>query len=138
MAPGITSRDELIRTCEGKVEDYLQRRGARAYDHRRTALGELSGTARYQVLSRAGFRCELCGVRADEEALEVDPSFLDVTEVKTMRQALCWKCNTNKGAREYESARVGVDFLALRPRGVASAVWFVLMRCGLLGRAPPK
>ena len=65
-------RDELIRICDAKVDDYLQRRGAQAYDHRRTALGELSGTVRYQVLSRAGFRCELCGVPADEQALEVD------------------------------------------------------------------
>jgi ATP adenylyltransferase len=61
-------RDDLIDICDAKVDDYLQRRGVRAYDHRRTALGELSGTVRYLVLSRAGFRCELCGVPADEQA----------------------------------------------------------------------
>jgi ATP adenylyltransferase len=54
-------REELIRICDARADDYLRRRGAKAYDHRRTALGELSGTVRYQVLSRAGFRCELCG-----------------------------------------------------------------------------
>jgi len=57
-------RDELIRLC-----------GVSAYDHRRAALGYLSGSLRYEVLKRAGFRCELCGVSADERAIEVDPSY---------------------------------------------------------------
>ncbi|MBL6082281.1 hypothetical protein JMJ56_30355 [Belnapia sp. T18] len=54
-------RAELIAICDAKVADYLQRRGAKAYDHRRTALGDLSGTVRYEVFKRARFRCELCG-----------------------------------------------------------------------------
>lgn len=74
-------RDELIRICDSKVDEYFQRRGARAYDHRRIALGELSGTLRYQVLSRAGFRCELCGAPADE-GLALKPS------IRTLRQRM--------------------------------------------------
>ena len=104
-------RDELIRICDAKVDDYLQRRGAQAYDHRRTALGELSGTVRYQVLSRAGFRCELCGVPADEQALEVDhimPRRHGGQDDETNLQALCWRCNANKGARD------ATDFRAVR------------------------
>ena len=104
-------RDELIRICDAKVDDYLRRRGARAYDHRRTALGELSGTVRYQVLSRAGFRCELCGVPADEHALEVDhiiPRRHGGQDDETNLQALCWRCNANKGARD------DTDFRAVR------------------------
>ncbi len=104
-------RDELIRICDAKVDDYLQRRGARAYDHRRTALGELSGTVRYQVLSRAGFRCELCGAPADEQALEVDhimPRRYGGQDDETNLQALCWRCNANKGARD------ATDFRAIR------------------------
>jgi ATP adenylyltransferase len=104
-------RGELIRICDAKVQDYLKRRGAHAYDHRRTGLGELSGTVRYQVLSRAGFRCELCGAPADERALEVDhiiPRRHGGQDDKTNLQALCWRCNANKGARD------ATDFRAIR------------------------
>ena len=108
-------RDELIRICDAKADDYLQRRGARAYDHRRTALGELSGTLRYQVLARAGFRCELCGAPADEQALEVDhiiPRRHGGEDEETNLQALCWRCNANKGARDatdFRSVRAALD-----------------------------
>lgn len=104
-------RDELIHICNSKVDEYLQRRGVQAYDHRRTALGALSGTVRYQVLSRAGFRCELCGAPADEQALEVDhimPRRHGGQDDETNLQALCWRCNANKGARD------ATDFRAVR------------------------
>ena len=54
-------RDELLRLCDEAVENYAGRRGRKLYDHRRIALGDISGTARYEVLRRAGFRCDLCG-----------------------------------------------------------------------------
>jgi hypothetical protein len=57
-------RDELIQMCEEAISGYLQRRGNAAFDHRRASLGYLSGSLRYEVLKRAGFRCELCGVPA--------------------------------------------------------------------------
>jgi ATP adenylyltransferase len=47
-------RDELVRLCDEAIGDYLQKRGAAIYDHRRTALGDISGTIRYEVLKRAG------------------------------------------------------------------------------------
>jgi ATP adenylyltransferase len=65
-------RDELVRLCDEAVENYTGRRGRKVYDHRRIALGDISGTARYEVLRRAGFRCDLCGISAEERALEVD------------------------------------------------------------------
>ena len=34
--------------------------------------GYISGSFRYEVLKRARFRCELCGISAEEKALEVD------------------------------------------------------------------
>ena len=55
-------RTALIRLCDEAVEAYRRRRGDRLYQHRRTALGDISGSDRYEVLKRAGFRCELCGV----------------------------------------------------------------------------
>jgi hypothetical protein len=75
MAPSSLSpaeREELVGLCDAAVGDYIQRRGADIYDHRRKAIGYLSGSLRYEVLKRAGFRCELCGISADERAIEVD------------------------------------------------------------------
>jgi ATP adenylyltransferase len=57
-------RDRLLRLCDEALETYTGRRGRNLYDHRRIALGDISGTARYEVLKRAGFRCDLCGISA--------------------------------------------------------------------------
>jgi hypothetical protein len=65
-------RKELVRLCDEKIDAYLQKRGTAVYDHRRAAIGYLPGSLRYEVLKRAGFRCELCGISADERAIEVD------------------------------------------------------------------
>ena len=65
-------QDELVRLCDEAISIYLQKRGKTVYDHRRAALGYLSGSLRYEVLKRAGFRCELCGISADERAIEFD------------------------------------------------------------------
>ena len=101
-------RNELIRLCDEKIAAYLQKRGAAVYDHRRAAIGYLSGSLRYEVLKRAGFRCELCGISADERAIEVDhilPRKHGVDELTNL-QALCFKCNSNKGARDDKDFRV--------------------------------
>ncbi len=97
------------------MAEYLQKRGSKAYDHRRTALGQLSGTARYEVLKRARFRCELCGTSAEEKALEVDhivPRKHGGRDVLENFQALCWECNANKGDRDdtdFRAVREGLD-----------------------------
>jgi 5-methylcytosine-specific restriction endonuclease McrA len=87
---GITSRDKevyalngfadltreqtnlLISECEAKLAQYLEKRGEKVWQHRTLAAAYISGTKKYEVLKRAKFRCELCGVSADEKALEVD------------------------------------------------------------------
>jgi diadenosine tetraphosphate (Ap4A) HIT family hydrolase len=102
-------RDELVRLCDKAISTYLQKRGAAVYDHRRAALGYLSGSLRYEVLKRAGFRCELCGISADRRAIEVDhilPRKRGGSDDLTNLQALCFKCNANKGARDDEDFRV--------------------------------
>ena len=102
-------RDELVRLCDEAISAYLQKRGTAVYDHRRAALGYLSGSLRYEVLKRAGFRCELCGISADERAIEVDhilPRKHGGEDDLTNLQALCFKCNANKGARDDEDFRV--------------------------------
>src|SRR5262245_54527321 len=50
-------RNELVRLCDAAISDYLEKRGEAVYDHRRSALGYVSGSLRYDVLKRAGFRC---------------------------------------------------------------------------------
>ena len=61
-------KNELMRLCDEAIAAYLQKRGAAVYDHRRAALGYLSGSLRYEVLKQAGFRCELCGVKQQLQA----------------------------------------------------------------------
>jgi ATP adenylyltransferase len=73
------------------------------FAHRAISSGYVPGSARYEVLRRAGGRCELCGVPHDERALEVDhivPRKHGGADDVSNFQALCWKCNANKGARD--------------------------------------
>jgi diadenosine tetraphosphate (Ap4A) HIT family hydrolase len=101
-------RSELLRLCEEAVANYSVRRGRKLYDHRRMAVGDISGTARYEVLRRAGFRCDLCGISAEERALEVDhivPRRHGGTDDVSNLRALCYKCNANKGARDDSDLR---------------------------------
>jgi hypothetical protein len=93
------------------VETYLGKRGTAAYDHRRAALGYVSGSVRYEVLKRAGGRCELCEVSIEERAIEIDhilPRKHGGSDDPSNLQALCFKCNANKGARD------ATDFRSVR------------------------
>jgi ATP adenylyltransferase len=109
-------REELIRSCDEAVKQYLQRRGTAAYDHRRSSLGYISGSVRYEILKRAGGRCELCGVSIEERAIEIDhitPRKHGGTDELENLQALCYKCNANKGARDstnFRSVREGLNY----------------------------
>jgi HNH endonuclease len=63
----------------------------------------VSGTLRYEVLKRAVFRCELCGVSAEDRALEVDhivPRNLGGSDDLSNLQALCYSCNAMKRDRD--------------------------------------
>ena len=64
---------ELQELCEAKIKEYLLKRED-PWSHRRKSDGYVPGTLRYEVLKRAKFRCELCGISADERALEVEYS----------------------------------------------------------------
>jgi ATP adenylyltransferase len=103
----------LADLCCTKIEKYLSKRGAAIWEHRRKSSGYVPGTARYEVLKRAKFRCELCGVSADEKALEVDhilPRNLGGSDDEHNLQALCYSCNATKRDRD------DTDF-----RGISSA-----------------
>jgi diadenosine tetraphosphate (Ap4A) HIT family hydrolase len=93
----------LISACDEKIENYVAKRGAAIWAHRRKSAGYVPGTVRYEVLKRAKFRCELCGVSADEKALEVDhifPRSRGGSDDLHNFQALCYSCNATKRDRD--------------------------------------
>ena len=89
-------RAELCRLLQAKLEQYITKRGERIWQHRTLALGDISGTVKFEILKRASTRCELCGVSNSDRALEVN------------LQALCYSCNAMKRDRD------ATDFRALR------------------------
>lgn len=91
--------EELKNICDSKVDAYIQKRGDAIWSHRTTNRAPVSGSIRYQVLKRASFRCELCGISAEEKALEVDhitPKNLGGEDSINNYQALCYSCNASK------------------------------------------
>ena len=93
----------LINLCIGKIDEYVGDRGDRIWSHRKKSSGYISGTLRYEILKRAKFHCELCGISADEKALEVDhivPRNSGGTDDLSNLQALCYSCNAMKRDRD--------------------------------------
>lgn len=104
-------RNSLIDLCKTKLLNYIEKHGKSAYNHRRKSTGYISGTIRYEVLKRAKFRCELCGISADEKALEVDhilPRNHGGSDDISNFQSLCYSCNAMKRDRD------DTDFRGLR------------------------
>lgn len=102
---------ELKDACDKKLAEYIAKRGDLIWEHRRQSAGYISGTLRYEVLKGAKFRCELCGIPADERALEVDhilPRNKRGTDDISNLQALCYSCNAMKRDRD------DTDFRAVR------------------------
>jgi ATP adenylyltransferase len=108
---------ELAQMCRKRLAEYLDRRGARVWEHRRGAAGYISGTLRYEVLKRAKFHCDLCGIPADEKALEIDhilPRNHGGTDEPSNLQALCYSCNSMKRDRDDTDLRIVRDSYAHR------------------------
>jgi ATP adenylyltransferase len=106
-----TERKHLIELCKAKLLAFIEKRGQSVYSHRRKSTGYISGTIRYEVLKRARFRCELCGISAAEKALEVDhilPRNHGGSDDISNFQALCYSCNAMKRDRD------ATDFRGLR------------------------
>jgi ATP adenylyltransferase len=102
---------ELQRLLKEKLDQYVAKRGERIWQHRTLALGDISGTIKYEVLKRASTRCELCGISNSERALEVDhivPRNHGGSDDLANLQALCYSCNAMKRDRD------ATDFRALR------------------------
>ena len=93
---------ELKTLCEQKISEFIERRNVDIWDHRRNTRRPVPGSVRYKVLVKAHHKCELCGVDASIRALEVDhivPKSLGGPDSLDNYQALCYKCNSNKGNR---------------------------------------
>lgn len=91
--------NELLSLCEKRIQDFEQHRGDAVWEHRKRGHRPISGSIRYEVLSRAKFKCELCGISADEKNIEVDhifPKSLGGKDDLSNYQALCYSCNAAK------------------------------------------
>lgn len=99
---------ELIELCHSKIAEYEAKRKGAQWDHRRRGRRPVSGSIRYEVLKRAKFRCELCGISADDKNLEVDhihPKSLGGKDDLSNYQALCYTCNAQKRNTDNEDFR---------------------------------
>jgi ATP adenylyltransferase len=110
----------LIDLCSEKIEEYIEKRGDRIWSHRKKSSGYISGTLRYDILKRAKYRCELCGVSAEEKALEVDhivPRNDGGSDDPSNLQALCYSCNAMKRDRDDTDFRGIAESYDIRAKG---------------------
>jgi ATP adenylyltransferase len=99
---------ELLDLCRQKIKEYEELRGEAIWAHRKRLGRIISGTVRYEVLKEAKFRCVLCGVSAEEKALEVDhiiPRNLGGGNDRNNLQALCYACNSSKRDKDTTDLR---------------------------------
>ena len=108
---------QLEQLCQAKIDEYIAKRGDAIWSHRTKSAGYISGTIRYEVLKRAKFRCELCGISAAEKALEVDHIVRRNTggsdDISNL-QSLCYSCNAMKRDRDDTDFRSVIDSYADR------------------------
>ena len=94
---------KLIKFCQTKIDEFLNTRGDKVWKHRKKSSGYISGTLKYDILKRAKYRCELCGISAVQKALEVDhiiPRNSGGTDDIINLQSLCYSCNAMKRDRD--------------------------------------
>jgi ATP adenylyltransferase len=113
-------RAELVALCRDRLVAFVEERGAAVWSHRKLAAGYIPGTIRYEVLKRAKFRCELCGISAEVKALEVDhivPRNCGGSDDITNFQALCYSCNATKRDTDDTDFRGMIEGYKVREAG---------------------
>ena len=89
----------LKSACQSRLERYVSKHGAQIWSHRGKSSGYISGSIRYQVFKQAKYRCQLCGISAEQKALQVDhivPRNKGGDDHISNFQALCYTCNAMK------------------------------------------
>jgi len=114
-------KDELIKLCYEKLQNYIKKRGVKKiFGHRTLASGVISGSIRYKVLLRAKNRCENCGITNKEKALEVDhiiPRSKGGKDELSNFQALCYTCNSQKSNKDDTHFRKILESYNYRKKG---------------------
>ena len=106
--------------CQIKINEFKDKRGDSIWEHRRRNHRPISGSIRFEVLSRAKFKCELCGISAEEKSLEVDhimPKSLGGKDDLVNYQALCYSCNAAKRNTDDTDFRIFKSLYSTRVRG---------------------
>ncbi|MFC1936901.1 HIT domain-containing protein, partial [Chloroflexota bacterium] len=99
----LDQKNHLMELCQTRLDKYVDARGKKIFEHRKKSEGYISGSIRYEVLKRAKYRCELCGISAEIKALEVDhiiPRNKGGSDEINNFQALCYSCNAMKRDRD--------------------------------------
>jgi len=110
---------ELIAICESRIAEYIEKRGKNIWQHRRISGRAIPGSVRYEVLKRAGTKCESCGVDIKQRALEVDhihPVSKGGKNELANYQALCYVCNSQKSNKDDTDFRQYKELFALREK----------------------
>lgn len=110
---------ELIRLCDSKIDEYIEKRGKNIWQHRRVSSRAIPGSIRYQVLKRAGTKCESCGIDNSKRAIEVDhihPVSKGGKNELANYQALCYVCNSQKSNKDDTEFRQYKELFALRDK----------------------
>jgi 5-methylcytosine-specific restriction endonuclease McrA len=87
--------------CERRIGEFLESRGVSPWDYRLLETDPVPTSTRYEVLKRAGGRCQLC--HTDERPLQVDhikPRSQGGTNDLDNLQALCDACNLGKSNKD--------------------------------------
>lgn len=108
-----SQKSDLINLCNQKIEKYIHTKGGekRIWEYRMKSSRYIPGTIRFEVLKRAMWKCELCGIPADQKFLQVDhivPRNKGGESRIENYQALCYTCNAQKMDKD------NTDFRKLR------------------------
>lgn len=95
-------RQKLIEFCDLRLYEFIDR-DPLIRKFRELDKSSLSGSLRYDVLSRSKGMCVACGAKSTEASMHIDHiiprSLGGRTEIGNL-QALCYRCNTEKRNRD--------------------------------------
>lgn len=112
--------EKLKLACQSRLIEFIEIRGGDIWHHRKKTSGYIPGTTKYEVLKRAKLHCELCGISAQQKALEVDhiiPRNCGGHDDISNFQAFCYSCNATKRDRDDTDFRIIRESYEKREQG---------------------